>query len=157
MGRVAEQVAVDRPAEDVVAVLVPGGEGWLEVLLRLAGDEGEAAAARQVPVDLTGPGARDHRLRLDGDVDGGGRTLTFDWTTDGYRYLFRDFVGTVTVRPDRLWSVLSVEGTTIPTPGDQGRLTRLAAEVAVRRLLALVRDAVEAGEDVGVARAPAGP
>jgi hypothetical protein len=151
VGRVAEQVAVERPADDVLAVLLPGAEVWLQLLLRLAGDEGEAAAARLVPVDVTGPGARDHRLRLDADVAGSpGRSLLFDWSTTGYRYLFQDFVGTITVRPDRSWSILALEGTTISSPGgERGRLSRVAAESAARRLVGLVRDAVEAGDLVG--------
>jgi hypothetical protein len=155
----AEQVAVERTADDVLAVLLPGAEGWLELLLRLAGDEGEAAAARHVPVDLSGPGTREHRLRLDRDVETpGGTSLLFDWSTTGYRYLFEGLVGTVLVRADRTWSVLSLEGTTISSgQAESGRLTRMAAEVATRRLLGLVRDAVETGENIGVTRAAASP
>lgn len=139
---------MERPADDVLAVLLPGAEVWLELLLRLAGDEGEAAATRLVPVDLTGPAAREHRLRLDADVAGSaGTSLLFDWSTSGYRYLFQDFVGAITVRPDRMWSVLALEGTIISAPGgERGRLSRVAAEVAARRLVGLVRDAVETGD-----------
>ena len=152
----AEQIVIDCPPQRLGDFFRHRPVDWITPLLRLAGDEGEAAGlavlgeSAEGPDRTQGPGGRQHRAEV-GEVTGvdGGFRAVLHWCTTDYRALFREFDGTVDVRPLQGHSVLSIEGLVTGPPGApaSGPATvavRRAAEYAVRSLLGHLRTAVEA-------------
>lgn len=155
VGSLAEQIFIDCPPSRLEDLFCHRPADWITPLLRLAGDEGEAAG-----LALLGQGAaadrrqsprrRGHRIeiRRATRVDGIFR-VGLHWQTTDYRALFGEFDGTLEVRPLNGHTVLSVEGEfagTRPPPPSTGMVAmaaRRAAESAIRSLLGHVRSAVE--------------
>ena len=151
----AEQIVIDCPLQRLEDLFRHRPVDWITPLLRLAGDEGEAAGlavlgeAAEGPDRSQPPGGRQHRVEV-GEVTcaHGGFRAPLHWCTTDYRALFRQFDGTVEVRPLQGHSVLSIEGVAVgppgpPAPGPATVAVRRAAESAVRGLLGHLRTAVE--------------
>lgn len=158
MGRLAEQISIDCPPSRLEDLLSHQPVDWITPLLRLAGDEGEAAGL--AILGETGaadrrqsPRRREHRVevRQAGRVDGNLR-LTVVWQASDYRLLFGELVATIEIRLRDDHSVLSLEGRfTEPPHAPQAALAavagRRAAESAARSLLGHLRSAVETSVD----------
>lgn len=155
MGFLAEQIFIGCPPSRLKDLLCHRPPDWMTPLLRLAGDEGEAAG-----LALLGQGAaadrrqsprrRGHGIEMGRAtrVDGIFR-VSLHWQTTDYRTLFGEFDGTLEVRPLDDHTVLSVEGvfaglpSRLPSTGRAAVAARRAAESAIRSLLGHVRSAVE--------------
>lgn len=160
----AEQIAIDCAPSVLEDLFCDPRARWLEPLLRLAGDEGEAAG-----LVLLGERAhsdrrqsarrRTHDARIGRmDPDGPAFRVGLRWRTTDYRALFAEFDGTLSIRPVDGHAVVSVEGRfSAPAgpatarmaagvggpPASASRAARRAAESAVRGLLNHLRAAVE--------------
>ena len=140
----AEQIVIDCPPRTLEDLFRHRPVDWLTPLLRLAGDEGEAAGLAVLGERGESPGGRQHRVELgDGTCESGAFRAGLLWRTDDYRILFCQFDGTLEVRPLEGHSVLSVEGESFGPPLEAIAVRR-AAEGAVRSLLGHLRTAVEA-------------
>lgn len=150
----AEQIAIHcapAVAEDLFSQRRPA---WLVPLLRLAGDEGEAAGlgllgGRAGADRRQAPRRRGHEVQL--RLTEPGREcfrVGMLWRTSDYRALFAHFEGTVEVRPFDDHAVVSIQGyfaepAPAPAPSPAVAASRRAAEAAVRSLLGHVRTAIE--------------
>jgi len=123
-------------------------------LLRLAGDEGDAAGLLVLGERGGGdrrqaPRRHGHEVEVGEPAPGDGPFRTsLLWHATGYRALFVTFEGTLEVRALGDASVVSVEGSFSgpdgPAPcGAAALASRRAAEYALRSLLGHVRTAVE--------------
>lgn len=153
----AEQIVIDCPPPALEDLLRHRPLDWLTPVLRLAGDEGEAAGLavlgeRAEPPDR-GPtsGGRQHRVEVgEATCEDGTFRAGLHWYTTDYRALFRELDGTIEVRTLNGQSVLSIQAmiTGPPLPLATGPppafALRRAAECAVRSLLGHLRSAVEA-------------
>ena len=148
----AEQIVIDCPPRTLEDLFRHRPADWIAPLLRLAGDEGEAAGLAVLGERDESPGGRQHRVELgEGRCEGGAFRAGLLWRTDDYRILFCQFEGILEVRPLQGHSVLSVEGQSLG-PRPETIVVRRAAEGAVRSLLGHLRTAVEA-RPVGVPEA----
>ncbi len=138
----AEQIVIDCPPRTLEDLFRHRPVDWLTPMLRLAGDEGEAAGLAPLGERVESPGRHQHRVGVgEGTYEGGAFRACLVWRTENYRALFGEFEGTIEVRPLHGHSVLAIEGLcTGPVTG----AGRRAAEVAVRSLLGHLRAAVEA-------------
>jgi hypothetical protein len=140
----AEQIAIDCPPRTLEDLFRHRPVDWITPLLRLAGDEGEAAGLAVLGERAESPGARQHRVELgQGTCDGGAFRAGLFWRTEDYRALFAEFEGTIEVRSLAGRSVLGIEGL-CTGPATATTAGRRAAEYAVRSLLGHLRAAVEA-------------
>lgn len=160
MGLLAEQVLIDCPPSRLEELLCHRPATWMVPLLRLAGDEGEAAGlallGRRAADDGQVPRVREHHvvLRPPERVDGAVR-VALRWRAGDYLVLFAELRATMEVRSLLGHSILAVEGrfSGPPHPPETplpARATRRAAEAATRSLLAHLRSAVEEQPDSGV-------
>lgn len=155
MGSLAEQIFIDCPPSALEDLFCHRPADWITPLLRLAGDEGEAAG-----LALLGQGAaadrrqsprrRGHRIEIRRATrEVGVFRVSLHWQTTDYRALFAEFDGTLKVRPVDGHTVLSVEGAfagpppPFPSTGMAAVAARRAAELAIRSMLGHVRSAVE--------------
>ena len=154
MGLLAEQIVIDCEPAILEGLFCDRRTSWLQPLLRLAGDEGEAAG-----LVLLGEGAsadrrqaprrRAHEIQVRPEGRSGPTfRVGLHWRTTDYRALFGQFDGTLEVRALDDHAVVSVEGlfaapAGAPESRASARATRRAAELAVRRLLGHLRSAVE--------------
>jgi hypothetical protein len=152
MTLLAEQILIDCPPARLEALL-GHPPSWMTPLLRLAGDEGEAAGLAVLGEGAAADRRRPTRgrahhaeLRRIGAA-GGNHRVALRWQAAGYRVLFSELDGTIQVRPMADRTVLSIEGAYAP-PRGRGSTTRpvarrRAAEKAARSLLGHLRSAVE--------------
>jgi hypothetical protein len=155
VGLLAEQIVFDCAPSTLEDLFCHPRATWLEPLLRLAGDEGEAAGLvllgdRAHADRRQSPRRRTHEVEVRPADERAGPTFRVGllWRTTDYRTLFREFDGTLEVRPLVGHSVLSVEGLFAAPAGlgvtaTAALATRRAAESAVRSLLGHLRSAVE--------------
>lgn len=155
MGLLAEQIVIDCAPSTLEDLFCHRRTSWLEPLLRLAADEGEAAGLVLLGERGHGdrrqaPRRRTHEVEVHPVDQRERRTFRVGllWRTTDYRALFREFEGTLEVRPLDGHSVVSVEGlfaapASPRIPPIAARATRRAAESAVRSLLGHLRSAVE--------------
>ena len=144
----AEQIVIDCPPRMLEDLLRHRPVEWLTPLLRLAGDEGEAAGlallgdrARESEGDPS-TDRRHHRAELgEATCAGGTFRAPLQWQTAEYRVLFGRLDGTISVRGLEGHSVVGIEGL---AAGPVNVAARRAAECAVRSLLGHLRSAVEA-------------
>ena len=154
MGLLAEQVLIDcRPAR-LEELFSHRPATWIAPLLRLAGDEGEAAGLALLGESgaadrRQAPRRRSHRAEV-GDPWRADCSfhVSLVWRTTDYRVLFSELEGTIEIRPFGDHTVLGVEGrfTEPSCPLRTGPVTvamRRAAESATRSLLGHLRSAVE--------------
>jgi hypothetical protein len=138
----AEQIVIHCPPRTLEDLFCHRPVDWITPMLRLAGDEGEAAGLALLGERVESPGRQQHRADVgEGGCEGGAFRACLVWRTEDYRALFDGFEGTIEVRPLHGHSVLAIEGRC--TGPDTGAARR-AAEVAVRSLLGHLRAAVEA-------------
>lgn len=153
MTLLAEQIVIDCPPARLEALLGHRPPAWITPLLRLAGDEGEAAGlallGEGAAADRRRPArARAHQVDLrQARPAGGNPKVQLRWQAAGYRVLFSELDGTIEVRPLADRAVLSIEGAYGP-PRGRGATSRpvpirRAAETAARTLLGHLRSAVE--------------
>jgi hypothetical protein len=155
VGLLAEQIVIDCAPSTLEDLFCHRRTSWLEPLLRLAGDEGEAAGLVLLGERGDGdrrqtPRRRTHEVEVRPVDQTAGRTFRvgLQWRTTDYRALFKEFTGTLEVRPLDDHTVVSVEGV-FAAPASPGvpaiaaLATRRAAESAVRSLLGHLRSAVE--------------
>lgn len=154
MGLLAEQILVECPPSRLEDVLRQRPLTWMAPMLRLAGDEGEAAGLSLLggPGPATGTAAvarRGHVLES-GEACGGAGDLRVPvhWRTTAYSALFAAFDGALRVRALDDRAVLSIEGRFVPgrgaaRTGVAALAGRRAAESATRSLLSHLRAAVE--------------
>lgn len=147
---VAEQIVVDCSPRSLVDLLRHRPADWLMPLLRLAGDEGEAAGLAVLGERVEaaegrappGPGSNRHRVEVADPADEHGTFRAgLRWWTTGYRVLFAELDGAIEIRALQGHSVLGIEGA---CTGAELPAARRAAESAVRSLLGHLRSAVEA-------------
>jgi hypothetical protein len=154
MDLLAEQILIDCPPSRLETLFSHRPATWMTPLLRLAGDEGEAAG-----LALRGEGGtadrgqvarvREHHVRVRRDGRAGGTfRATFLWQASDYRVLFSELDAVIEVRPFDACSVLSIEGAFtgpagLPVEGAATVASRRAAETATRSLLGHLRSAVE--------------
>ena len=140
----AEQIVIDCPPRTLEDLFRHRPVDWITPLLRLAGDEGEAAGLAVLGERVGSSGRPEHRVVVgEGPCEGGAFRAGLVWRTEDYRALFCQFEGTLEVRPLEGHSVLSVEGQS-SGPRLETIAVRRAAECAVRSLLGHLRTAVEA-------------
>ncbi len=138
----AEQIVIDCPPRALEDLLGHRPIDWVTPLLRLAGDEGEAAGLAVLGERPDSPAARQHGIELGSPTfEAGVFRSGILWRTAGYRLLFGEFQGTIEVRPLENHSVMAIQGHASGPPAGAGRR---AAEGAVRSLLGHLRAAVEA-------------
>lgn len=152
MGLLAEQLLVDCPSSRLEAVLRTRPLDWMVPLLRLAGDEGEAAGLSLLGRPRSSARAaarRGHRLEA-GESAGqaGDLFVPLHWRTTAYAALFAEFEGLLRVRALDGHTVLSIEGRFLPKRGAPrtgmaALAARRAAESATRSLLSHLRASVE--------------
>lgn len=155
MGLLAEQIVIDCAPSTLEDLFSHPRASWLGPLLRLAGDEGEAAGLVLLGERGDGdrrqaPRRRTHEVDVHplDQVAGRAFRVALLWRTTDYRALFKEFTGTLEVRPLDGHTVVSVEGlfAAPASPGVPAIATlasRRAAESAVRSLLGHLRSAVE--------------
>jgi len=154
MGLLAEQIVMDCEPSIVEGLFRDRRTAWLQPLLRLAGDEGEAAGLVLMGERADGdrrqaPRRRAHEVDLrPAERSASAFSVGLRWRTTDYRALFVQFDGTLEVRPLDDHAVVSVEGLFAAPAGappgrTSARATRRAAELAVRSLLGHLRSAVE--------------
>lgn len=155
MGLLAEQILIDCEPSTIEDLFCHRRTAWLAPLLRLAGDEGEAAGLAvlggQAHADRRqSPRRRAHEVEMRPvqSSDGCFRVGLL-WRTTDYRALFAEFDGTLEVRALEDHAVVSVEGLFAEpagrtVDGTASLASRRAAELAVRSLLGHLRSAVEA-------------
>ncbi|MGQ0519640.1 MAG: hypothetical protein ACT4PX_00630, partial [Actinomycetota bacterium] len=151
MGLLAEQLLVDCPSSRLEAVLRTRPLDWMAPLLRLAGDEGEAAGLSLLGRPRAGraAGRRGHRLEAGESAGEAGDLLVpLHWRTTAYAALFAEFEGWLRVRALDDHTVLSIEGRFLPKRGAPrtgvaALAARRAAESATRSLLSHLRASVE--------------
>ena len=155
MGLLAEQIFIGCPPSVLEDLFGYQQADWLLPLLRLAGDEGEAAGLLLLDVPAAVDGvqplvARGHvvevavRKRRARSLQ-----IRLRWETAGYQALFDAFDGLLVVRPLDGQTVVSIEGSFSVASGVEAGdgpapSARRAAESAVRGLLGHLRSAVEA-------------
>lgn len=156
MGLLAEQIVIDCEPSLLEGLFCDRKASWLEPLLRLAGDEGEAAGlvvlGERAHADRRqAPRRSAHKVEMR-PAERSGETFRVGlrWRTTDYQALFVEFAGTIEVRGLDDQAVVSVEGLFAapvgPRPSRRSMLaTRRAAELAVRSLLGHLRSAVEEG------------
>lgn len=154
MGLLAEQIVIDCEPSILEGLFRDRRTAWLEPLLRLAGDEGEAAGmvlmGERAHADRRqAPRRRAHEVEVR-PVEPSGSTFRVGlrWRTTDYRALFSELEGMLEVRALDDHAVVSVEGlfaapAGAPSSRTSAWATRRAAEFAVRSLLGHLRSAVE--------------
>jgi hypothetical protein len=154
VGLLAEQIFIGCPPSVLEDLFDQQQADWLLPLLRLAGDEGEAAGLVLFP-ETPAVGRRQSLLPRSHRVEVGvpkrrARSLhiRLRWETTGYWALFDSFEGLLVVRPIEGQAVVSIEGffsvdAHIGPIGVPTRAARRAGESAVRGLLGHLRSAVE--------------
>ena len=154
MGLLAEQIVIDCAPSRLENLFGHPSADWMTPLLRLAGDEGDAAGLAVLGERGHGdrrqaPRRHGHQVDVGRATPGGGPFRTsLRWRATGYRALFVTFEGTLEVRALGDSSVVSVQGSFSgpegPAPcGAAVVASRRAAECALRSLLGHVRTAVE--------------
>lgn len=153
MTMLAEQILIDCPHARLEALFGHRPATWITPLLRLAGDEGEAAGLAIVGEGAAADRRRPTRARAhsadlrSAGPTGGKHRVVLRWQAAGYQSLFSELDGTLEIRPLAGGTVLSIEGAYAP-PRGRGSTTRpaahrRAAETAARSLLGHLRSAVE--------------
>lgn len=154
MGLLAEQIVIDCEPSILEGLFRDRRTAWIEPMLRLAGDEGDAAGLVLMGEQPHGdrrqaPRRRAHAVELrPPERSGSTFRVGLRWRTTDYRALFAQFDGTLEVRALDDHAVVSVEGlfaapARAPLGRASERATRRAAELAVRSLLRHLRSAVE--------------
>src|SRR5206468_7418356 len=124
VGLLAEQIVIDCPPSRLEDLFCHGPADWMGPLLRLAGDEGDAAGLAVLGERGAGdrrqsPRRHGHRVEVGATAQGDGPFgVTLRWEATGYRSLFVSFDGTLQVRGLGDEAVLSVEGVFVG-PGRQ--------------------------------------
>ncbi len=155
MGLLAEQIVIDCAPSALEELFSDRAAGWIAPLLRLAGDEGEAAGLvllgeRPDADRRQSPRRRGHEVAVGrGGRNARGFRVDLRWRTTHYRALFAEFHGVLEIRALDDQAVLSVEGLFVAPTGATGSGTaalaaRRAAEAAMRSLLGHLRSATEA-------------
>ena len=148
MPGICHEIAIDRPIEDLAALLGHDADDWLGRFASIASNAAETVARRV----HGGPPAGDVRTvtvvvgnpGLDDDAALDRLSLPIRWETSGYLWFFRAFEGNIALHGLPAGGCLvRLEGTYAGRSGSAGAGQALAADSGAGTLLKLVREAAE--------------